>query len=137
MPTEDVPSNIIELNQENFENEIKSSNKLNFVYCFAIWCKPCEMVWPAFQELAIEYKKSVKFCRINVDESPRLVETNGVTAVPIVLIIKDCKIMERIIGVKKKEEYALQIKKYLDEIISVDPTNGKRCIDFNDSWKKE
>lgn len=141
MPDEnenDLSFNITELTYDNFDAEISASanGKLVVVDCTAPWCKVCDMVFPIFKEIAKEYKNKVKFCILDVEKVPRLTDSNGIKAIPTVLFIQDRNIVERVIGLKKKQDYIDIISKYFDgtEKLPSDDSSGKRCIDFNNSW---
>ena len=129
---------IKELTYDNFDAEIKeSANKLVMVDCTAPWCRVCDMILPIFKELAQEFKDKVKFCIMDVEKVPRLTDSNGIKAIPTVLFIMNSNIVERVIGLKKKQDYISNITKCLDGAkASLDDIQGKRCIDFSNSWNE-
>lgn len=130
--------NMIELNTNNFDTEVTNTDKLLFIHCYATWCKVCEMASPIFQELAHEFNSSVKFCKFNVEDSPRLTEEKGITAIPTVLVIREGIVHEQIIGLKSKQEYASVIRNNFSDGISQQhyTTKINRGIDFKDKWRE-
>ena len=62
----------VNLNLNNFNEEITNTDKLVLVDFYANWCGPCKMLSPIISEIANEYSNSVKVCKVNVDESQEL-----------------------------------------------------------------
>lgn len=79
---------MIYLNNENFKAEVEESESLVVIDFYADWCGPCRMLAPVFEELAAE-NPDVKFCKVNVDEQPRLAKQFNVTNIPMVAFVKN------------------------------------------------
>jgi thioredoxin 1 len=71
------------------------------------------MVAPAVDEIAKEYKERLKVCKLNVDEAPRICTEYGIMSIPTLAIFKSGKIMDRVVGVVKKEELKSKISPHL------------------------
>ena len=102
----------MEVTNEDFKSIINNSHKLIVVDFFAEWCMPCLMVSPIIEELAEEMKE-VKFVKINSDDSQDLAHKYNVSSIPCLVIFKDGKEVDRIIGAQPKENIEKKIKKWL------------------------
>ena len=91
---------MLELNEDNFNKEIKE-NKLLVIDCWAIWCQPCLMMGPIFEELSKEMR-DVKFAKLNVDDNQDIAQRLGVMGIPTFIIFKDGKEVGRTTGAAQK-----------------------------------
>ncbi len=105
--------NILNLSDSNFENEVYKSDIPVLVDFWAPWCAPCNMLAPVIEELAEEYKGKVKFCKLNVDENPSTPSRFGIRGIPTLIIFKDGKVVEQIVGLVPKST----IKEILDKLV--------------------
>lgn len=105
-------SNVV-VTKENFEQAVLQSKAPVVVDFWAVWCGPCKMTEPIIDELAGEYKGKVVVGKVNVDEQPELSGQFGVMSIPTVLIFKDGKPVETLIGVQPKSAYEEKIKAHL------------------------
>lgn len=99
------------INSENFNNEI--SNGLSIVDFFAEWCGPCKMLGPVFEELSNEMKDSVKFYKLDVDQSIDKAYEYKVSTVPSMIIFKDGKMIEKLVGFMPKDQIKEKLEKHL------------------------
>ncbi len=86
---------MLHLTNENFDAEIKDGKVL--VDFWASWCGPCRMLAPILEQLESE-DKSVKICKVNVDEQPELSKRFGVMSIPTLLLFKDGKLADKQVG---------------------------------------
>jgi len=91
----------INLNNQNFKNEVLHSDKPVLLDFWAPWCGPCRMVLPIVEEIA-EERKDIKVGKINVDEQPELTSQFGVMSIPTLVVIKDGKIVKQAMGARPK-----------------------------------
>ena len=82
----------ININKENFQNEILESDKKVLLDFYAPWCGPCRMVVPIVEEIACE-RSDIKVGKSNVDEQPELAARFGVMSIPTLVVIKDGKVV--------------------------------------------
>ena len=82
---------VIKINKDNFQIEVKNSDKPVLLDFYADWCGPCRMVSPIVDEIA-EERKDIKVGKINVDQERELAEACGVYSIPTLVIMKDGKI---------------------------------------------
>lgn len=100
---------IIKLNGENFEKEVIQSEKTVLVDFYADWCGPCKMLSPIIEEIANEVREKVKICKLNVDEGQDLAIKYDVMSIPTIIIFKDGKVDNRLVGLRDKSEILLNL----------------------------
>ena len=94
---------VIKINKENFASEDLNSNKPVLLDFYADWCGPCRMVGPIVSEIANE-RSDVKVGKINVDEQPELAAQFQVMSIPMLAVIKNGKLENRVVGYRSKEQ---------------------------------
>lgn len=97
------------LTQEEFDQG--TAKGLAVVDIFAVWCGPCKVLGPVFEEISNEIT-DVTFGKVDCDKVPSVAEQFTVTTVPTVLILKDGKLVNKVIGVIPKEEMVAAIQQY-------------------------
>jgi len=103
----------VKLNDTNFEDEVLKSNLPVLVDFWAPWCGPCSMVAPVVEEIAKEYEGRLKVCKLNVDEGPKTASKYGIMSVPTLIIFKDGKTVDIIIGAVPKSQLEAKIKTHI------------------------
>jgi thioredoxin 1 len=96
----------------NFEETI-TKNKLVFVDFWASWCGPCRALAPTIVELAGEYAGKVLIGKLDVDENPATAEKFQVFSIPTMIVFKDGKEAERLVGLCPKNKIEATLKGYL------------------------
>jgi len=86
----------------NFETEVVKSDKPVLIDFWAVWCGPCRIIAPIIEELAKEYDGKVKIGKLDVDENQESAIKYGVRSIPTMLIFKDGKVVDTIIGAVPK-----------------------------------
>lgn len=94
---------VIKITKENFEKEVKTSDKIVLLDFYATWCGPCKMVSPIVDEIA-EEEPDKKVGKIDVDEEPELAQAFGISSIPTLVVIKDGKIADTAIGARSKAD---------------------------------
>lgn len=97
----------IELNSSNY-NEVVSSG-VALVDFWAPWCGPCRMLAPVIDELAAEYAGKAKICKVDTEANNDLAASHGIRSIPTIMLYKDGKVVETLIGTKSKKELAGKI----------------------------
>lgn len=100
------------LNDDNFEKEVINYKGKVIIDFYADWCGPCKLISPALEAISKEIK-SVKFAKVNVDDSPNIAGKFDVRSIPTLVVISDGKELDRIIGVLPKDT----LKAKIEEII--------------------
>jgi thioredoxin 1 len=93
---------------------IESSPKPVLVDFWAEWCGPCRAIAPTIDKLAQKYEKDIGFAKVNVDELPELARRFGIRSIPTLVLLREGKVVERLVGVRPYEELA----RLLDQHVS-------------------
>ena len=91
----------ININKNNFENEVLNSDKTVLLDFWASWCAPCRMVVPIVEEIAAE-RRDIKVGKINVDEEPELANKFSIMSIPTLVVMKNGKIVQQVSGARPK-----------------------------------
>lgn len=94
----------IDVTDENFESEVLNSDIPVLVDYWAVWCAPCRMIAPIVEQLAEDYKGKLKVAKMDVDSSPETPANYGISGIPTLMIFKDGKPVETIIGAVPKSK---------------------------------
>ncbi len=94
-------------------DEIVSKHQLALIDFWAAWCGPCRALEPRIEDLAKDYAGKVFVGKLNVDENPRMAERFQVYSIPTVLLMKDGKEVDRIVGCVPKDYIVTALKKHL------------------------
>jgi len=93
----------VTITKDNFEAEVLQSDGTVLVDFWAPWCMPCRMLAPTLEEIARE-RPDVKVCKVNTDEQMELAIRFQITSIPALFVFKDGKAVERLEGLRPKEE---------------------------------
>ena len=93
----------MQVNKNNFQDEVLNSDKPVLVDFWASWCGPCRMVAPILEEIAAE-RSDVKVCKINVDEEPELASRYKVMSIPTLLVVKEDQVVNQAVGARPKSQ---------------------------------
>lgn len=102
-----------ELNDLNFEKEIAAATKPVLVDFWAVWCGPCRMQAPIIEELDSELSDKVVFAKINVDENLQTANALKIVSIPTLVLYKDGKIAETVVGLTDKAQLSEILIKYI------------------------
>ncbi len=98
---EDCKMSAININKNNFQNDVLNSDKPVLLDFWASWCAPCRMVVPIVEEIASE-RRDIKVGKINVDEEPELVNKFSIMSIPTLVVMKNGKIVQQVSGARPK-----------------------------------
>lgn len=101
------------INNSQFYNKLRTSDKLVVMDFFATWCGPCKMLTPIFESLSREMDGKVEFAKIDIDKSLEVAQQYKVVSVPTMIIFKNGKEVQRIVGFAPKEQIRSKIKAHL------------------------
>ncbi|NOR85923.1 thioredoxin [archaeon] len=93
-----MTENLVYITKENFEAEVKNSDKPILIDFWAEWCAPCRMMEPVFEGMAPKYKGIVKFAKLNTQEEQALAASFAIQGIPSLVLLKDGKEVDRFVG---------------------------------------
>ena len=108
-----MPDTPVTVEDSTFDQLVGRYN-LMVVDCWAPWCGPCLMVAPVVEELARSYVGKVVFGKLNVDENPQTAGRFSIMSIPTLLIMKNGREVDRIIGAVPKQVIESNIRKHID-----------------------
>jgi thioredoxin 1 len=100
--SETVGGGMIEITDENFADEVESSNGLVLIDFWAEWCGPCRIVGPIVEELAGDYADTLKVGKLDVDANPHTSQRFNIRSIPSILFFKDGELVDMVIGALPK-----------------------------------
>jgi len=106
------PSEPIVLTDNSF-NEVVKNQSLVVIDCWAPWCGPCNIVAPVIEELARDYRGKIVFGKLNVDDNRDTALRYQIMSIPTLLIFKNGKLADRIIGAMPRSLLEPKITRYL------------------------
>jgi len=104
---------VIHVDDGDFDEEILKADKPALVDFWAPWCGPCLHLGPAVETLAGQYRDQLKVARLNVDDNPKTAQTYGVMSIPTLILFKEGKIFDTLVGLVPKERLEAFLKKAL------------------------
>ena len=97
-------SQIIEMNDENFDEEINKEYKTLIVDFWAEWCGPCKLLSPIIEEVAKELEDQVTFGKVNLDSNQDLAMRLSIRSIPTLLMFKDGKLRDTTVCLLSKSD---------------------------------
>ena len=98
---------------QSFNADVLSADGPVLVDFWAEWCGPCKMIGPALEELSDELGSKVTIVKLNIDDNPDAPGKYGVRGIPTMILFKDGKVFDTIIGLVPKERLEEAINKAL------------------------
>jgi len=102
----------VHVTDSNFE-EIVNKNSIALIDCWAPWCGPCQALTPTIEELAEDYAGKILVGKLNVDENPKTAECFQIFSIPTMLVMKNGKEVDRIVGLVPKKHIEAVLKRHL------------------------
>lgn len=103
----------LHLNEKNFEQEVLKSNLPVLVDFWAQWCGPCRAIAPIIEELSTEMQGKMKVAKVDVDEAQELAVQFEVSSIPTLLVFKNGKVVEAMLGAMPKAQLLAKIQPHL------------------------
>jgi len=104
---------VLALTNNNFKGEVLEASEPVLVDYWAPWCSPCRMIGPIVDELAGEYQGKIKVGKVNVDENREIAVEYGVMSIPTLIVFKDGKAVDRVVGFKSKNDLKALLEKHV------------------------
>ncbi len=106
---------VLKLNDENFSQEVLSSDKPVLVDFWAEWCSPCRDIAPIVEELAVDFEGRAKVGKLEIDKNASLAQRFSIHSIPTLVIFKDGEEVERVTGVVPKGVLAEKLERVAAE----------------------
>lgn len=103
----------ITMNDAGFDETLTNSDLPILVDFWAPWCGPCRVVGPILTEIADEKSGVLRIGKLNVDDNPQVSQKYGISSIPTMMLFKDGKPVERLVGAMPKEMLLQALSKHL------------------------
>ena len=101
------------INTSQFRGSVEEKQGVVVVDFFATWCGPCKMLAPVFEQAGEEMKNDATFLKVDIDQSLELAQQFRISTVPTMMIFKDGKPVETLVGFMPKERIVQKVKSHL------------------------
>ena len=98
--------------ETEFDSLLKSESLL-VVDCTATWCGPCKLVAPLIARVADDYRDRAKVFKLDLDSNKPVAKRFGIRSIPAVMVFKQGKLIETLVGVKPYEEFTAAVERQL------------------------
>ncbi|MBR2834146.1 MAG: thioredoxin [Coriobacteriales bacterium] len=103
----------IMLSSSNFASEVLEAKQPVLVDFFATWCGPCRILGPVVEEIATERADTLKVCKVDIDDAPVIAQQYRIMSVPTLLLFKEGKVVQQLVGAQPKPMILAAIDKAL------------------------
>jgi thioredoxin 1 len=111
-PSVELPDKPIKVTDATIDSAA-SQYPIFILDCWAEWCGPCRTIGPIIEQLASEMKGKVVFGKLNVDENMQTANKHRISAIPTLMVFKNGKLIDQIVGAYPKPALIAKIQKFL------------------------
>ena len=108
-----MSDNVKDISDDSFETDVLKSDRPVLVDFWAQWCAPCRMLAPTVEAVAEKYEGSATVVKLNVDDNPQTSQRYGIKGIPTLILFKNGKEEERVVGATSKEAISRMIDKHV------------------------
>jgi thioredoxin 1 len=105
-----------EVSDSSFEKDVLQAGKPVLVDFWAEWCAPCRMLAPTVTAVAEQYGENAGVVKLNVDDNPSTAQRYGIKGIPTLILFREGKEVERVVGATSKESISRMIDKYVSVV---------------------
>ena len=105
-----------EVSDSSFEKDVLGASKPVLVDFWAEWCAPCRMLAPTVSAVAENYEETATVVKLNVDDNPSTAQRYGIKGIPTLILFRDGKEVERVVGATSKESISKMIDKHVSMV---------------------
>ncbi|MFO7697365.1 MAG: thioredoxin [Anaerolineae bacterium] len=103
----------VHVTDATFEAEVLHSSQLTVADFWAEWCMPCKRIAPLLEQIAADYAGQVKVAKVDVDANPQTPGLYNITGIPTLLLFKNGKLVDTIVGFLPKDRLLDRILPHL------------------------
>jgi thioredoxin 1 len=111
-----MSEHVKEVSDQDFERDVLQSDKPVLVDFWAQWCAPCRMLAPTVEAVAEKYSESANVLKLNVDDNPATSQRYGIKGIPTLILFKNGKEEERIVGAASREAISRLLDKHVSGV---------------------
>ena len=104
---------VIQINDNDFDQQVIKGKGLILVDFWAEWCGPCRMVAPILEELAVEFEGQITVTKLNVDDNQGTAARFGIRSIPTILFFKDGSQVDQVIGAVPKSAFKSKVQQHV------------------------
>ena len=108
-----MSEHVTEVSDNNFEAQVLNSSVPVLVDFWAPWCAPCRMLAPTVEAVAQNFQNTASVVKLNVDDNPAVSQRYGIKGIPTLILFKNGKEEERVVGATSKEAISRMIDKHV------------------------
>ena len=108
-----MSEHVKDVSDNNFESDVLKSDRPVLVDFWAQWCAPCRMLAPTVEAVAQNFQDTASVVKLNVDDNPQVSQRYGIKGIPTLILFKNGKEEERVVGATSKEAISRMIDKHL------------------------
>jgi len=108
-----MSEHVTDVSDNSFEQDVLRSDSPVLVDFWAAWCAPCRMLAPTVEAVAEKYTGNARVVKLNVDENPSVSQRYGIKGIPTLILFKNGKEEERVVGATSKEAISRMIEKHI------------------------
>ena len=106
----------VNVTDATFEAEVLQADKPVLVDFWATWCGPCKAIGPVLEEIAKEHGDRIKIAKVNIDDEQQFAAALGVMSIPFMVLFKEGKPVDRIVGAFPKRSIVSLIERHLEPV---------------------
>jgi thioredoxin 1 len=108
-----MSEHVKDVSDSSWEADVLKSDRPVLVDFWAQWCAPCRMLAPTVEAVAEKYAGSATVVKLNVDDNPQVSQQYGIKGIPTLILFKNGREEERVVGATSKEAIARMIDKHV------------------------